>query len=103
MAIRLRVVDGQLVALCAARSVEKPGDVYLDDNAHYALSQKYWLDYADHFTEPIVPELDAVRRIWQEESDNPNREWWDGEYGADNPLNEYFRNLLTASPPQPGA
>ena len=44
MAIRLRTVDGVTVALCAARSVEKPGDRYLDDGEHMALARKFWLD-----------------------------------------------------------
>ena len=28
MAIRLRRVNGRLIALCAARSIEKDGDIY---------------------------------------------------------------------------
>ena len=46
MAIRIRrATDGILVALCAAESTPIRGDIYLDDEAHYALSQKYWRDY----------------------------------------------------------
>ncbi len=45
MAMRLREVDGELMALCAAYSEEKQGDIYIDDGWHYAISQKYWRDY----------------------------------------------------------
>lgn len=45
MAIRLREVDGILIALCALETDEMPGDLYLDDGQHYALSAKFWRDY----------------------------------------------------------
>jgi len=45
MAIRLRRVDGYLVALCAAATQAEPGDVYLDDNEHYALACKFDRDW----------------------------------------------------------
>jgi len=47
MAIRLREVNGVAVALCAAKTVPEPGDIYLDDRWHYAISQKYWRDYEE--------------------------------------------------------
>lgn len=75
MSIRLRRVDGQLVALCAARSVEKPGDIYIDDEVHYALAQKFALDND-------LWETDEHRtRIEAEESENPNRAEWDQTFG----------------------
>ena len=45
MAIRLRMVDGVRVALCAAKTRHEEDDIYLDDGWHYAISQKYWRDY----------------------------------------------------------
>ncbi len=45
MAIRLRTVEGTLIALCAAETDAAPGDEYLDDGQHYALSVKFWRDY----------------------------------------------------------
>ena len=80
MAIRIRVVDGVMVALCAARSVPKEGDVYLDDAMHYALSTKFALDFNSNRLweggelpyEPREAEL-----IEQEESNNENRSEWD--------------------------
>ena len=54
MAIRLRKVDNILIALCAAETDEVDGDIYLDDNTHYALSMKFARDWevsgqcADH-------------------------------------------------------
>ncbi len=45
MAIRIRKADGRIVALCAAKSKAKKGDLYLNDGIHEALSVKYDLDY----------------------------------------------------------
>ena len=45
MAIRLRQVDGKLVALCAAEYLAKEGDKYLDDNEHYVLAEKFMADW----------------------------------------------------------
>ncbi|MES2359997.1 MAG: hypothetical protein V4529_16780 [Gemmatimonadota bacterium] len=79
MSIRLRVVDGVLVALCAARSVEKPGDVYLDDGQHYALAEKFWNDYPQC---GIAPDATSLSLIEREESNNPNREEWDRTFAS---------------------
>jgi hypothetical protein len=81
MAIRLRVVDGTLIAICAARSVEKPGDIYLDDGAHNALADKFMEDFASegYNTKALYPEQARLRA--QEESNNPGRTWWDSVYG----------------------
>ena len=48
MAIRLRDVDGVLVALCAAKTNAQPNDVYLDDAQHYALACKFARDHLKH-------------------------------------------------------
>lgn len=45
MAIRIRKVNGELVALCAAKTMVRPGDIYLDDNAHHALYEKFYDDF----------------------------------------------------------
>lgn len=45
MAIRIREVEGTTIALCAAETDPKPGDLYLDDNVHHALSTKFGLDW----------------------------------------------------------
>lgn len=106
MAIRLRRTDDAgLIAICAARSIQKEGDVYLDDEAHAALSDKFDDDFrtmgflreniapppADH---PSYRRLVAMQR---EESDNPNRKWWDQEYAAPQspvaPLDPPFASL----------
>lgn len=88
MSIRLRNVPGiGLVAICAARSIPKPGDIYLDDNAHQALSIKFVLDYASMgFLSERAAGLHAdsptARTMEREESNNTNRDWWDQEYGS---------------------
>jgi hypothetical protein len=45
MAIRIRRINGYDVALCAALSKEKEGDLYLHDGIHHALSTKFGLDW----------------------------------------------------------
>jgi len=45
VAIRIRQVDGVTIALCAVESNPQPGDLYLDDGAHYALAAKFMEDW----------------------------------------------------------
>lgn len=88
MSVRLRRIPGVgLVALCAARSVEKPGDIYLDDEAHHALSRKFDDDFASEgrMPAPLHPPDDVSAAVEAEESNNPNREWWDATYGLSAP------------------
>lgn len=47
MAIRLRVVNGVPVALCAAETDDQIGDFYLDDDWHHALLVKFARDIRD--------------------------------------------------------
>ena len=44
MSIRIRKVQGTLVALCAAKTKALDGDVYLDDGCHHALMVKFTED-----------------------------------------------------------
>lgn len=74
VAIRIRSIDGEFVALCAARSIAKEGDVYLDDAAHAALNLKFRADFAEEEGRPIERPAAAIA----EESNNTNRVWWDG-------------------------
>ncbi len=60
MSIRLRKVNGYMVALCGAKSTPKKGDIYLDDHAHHALTTKFGLDFysMDLMKDPLCdPEL----------------------------------------------
>lgn len=45
MAIRIRKAGEKIVALCAAKSRPKKGDIYLDDASHHALSRKFEADF----------------------------------------------------------
>ena len=49
MAIRVRKIEDKngfsYIALCAAESSPKEGDIYLDDGVHHALSEKFWEDF----------------------------------------------------------
>lgn len=49
MAIRLREVNGVMVALCAAETSSLPNDVYIDDRYHYALSCKFARDHLKNY------------------------------------------------------
>lgn len=84
MAIRLRNVDGKLVAICAARSMPHAEDVYLDDAAHEALRTKFALDFNSEGCpergQQIPFDEEAAKRIESQESNNPNRRWWDTVY-----------------------
>lgn len=44
MAIRIRQINGDTVALCAAKTVPQKSDIYLDDTAHHALMTKFTVD-----------------------------------------------------------
>ncbi len=63
MSIRIRVVEGSTVALCAARTEIQEGDIYLDDNAHHALASKFAADWLGNglldkdITDPILSPL----------------------------------------------
>lgn len=83
MSIRIRVVDGVTVALCAARSVSKPDDMYLDDAAHHALSMKFSQDFNSEGCWPIAESAEDNALREREESNNPNRAWWDKTYGPE--------------------
>jgi hypothetical protein len=84
MAIRIREVNGRLLALCAARSVPKEGDLYLHDGVHHALWAKFARDQK-------LPWAEADALVEAEESNNPYRTWWDGQYGpgTEGGLSEY--------------
>ena len=84
MAIRLRMINGTLVALCAARSMPKDGDVYLDDAFHEALNFKFRRDHASEDGLPLpYPDSKKHDLIEQEESNNPNRDWWEKTYNSE--------------------
>jgi len=44
MSIRIRKIESETVALCAAKTRPKKDDIYLDDNAHHALMTKFTVD-----------------------------------------------------------
>ena len=45
MAIRIRKIKDETVALCAAKSKPEEGDIYLDDGMHHALTVKFEKDF----------------------------------------------------------
>jgi len=92
MAIRIRRVDRHLIAICAARSIEKPGDVYLDDGQHQALADKFAEDFESegYNTKSLYREEAALRSA--EESNNPAREWWDKRYNLYENLGHFLHN-----------
>lgn len=77
MAIRIRRVNGCLIALCAARSVPQADDLYLDDEIHGALSTKFALDFNSMFDCNLPYDEMGEQLIDTEESNNLNRANWD--------------------------
>ncbi len=45
MSIRIREIKGYIVAVCAAKTKAKEGDIYLGDAAHHALTTKFSVDW----------------------------------------------------------
>lgn len=83
MAIRIRVINGATVALCAARSMPKEGDIYLDDAVHEALSAKFAGDFNIAFDVDLPRNAANDEAIDQAESNNANRWAWDALYGGE--------------------
>jgi hypothetical protein len=82
LAIRIREVEGARVAINAAKSVEKEGDIYLDDGVHEVLSRKFGRDFKAMYGFDLIDgDETELRLVEQEESNNPNRTWWDETYG----------------------
>lgn len=59
MAIRIRKIDGHVVALCAAKTSPELEDIYLDDNVHHALNTKFADDY-EHEGLLLDPPMDNI-------------------------------------------
>lgn len=60
MAIRIREIDGSVIAICANLSEPKEGDIYLDDSIHHALSTKFGIDWK---SEGFMKESLADKRL----------------------------------------
>lgn len=59
MAIRIREIKGHIVALCAAKTKARKGDIYLDDGAHHALTTKFGVDWVSEgrLTEDLADDI----------------------------------------------
>lgn len=60
MAIRIRKVNGLTIALCAAETDPKDGDIYLDDGLHYSLAAKFAQDWHGQTIDWKYPEYWAA-------------------------------------------
>jgi len=63
MAIRIRIIDGITIALCAVESDAKEGDIYLDDSIHYALATKFSEDYNLNISDDILVKLMNTQKV----------------------------------------
>ena len=45
MAIRIRVINSETIAVYAAKTKPKQDDLYLDDKQHHALAEKFLRDF----------------------------------------------------------
>ena len=66
MAIRMRMIAGEAVALCAAKSIPQPGDIYINDLWHYALAMKFAVD-DETMSQEGMDEEPVVRLMLEEE------------------------------------
>lgn len=71
MAIRIRKVDDEIVALCAAKTRSQKGDIYLGDGAHHALMVKFTVDLdSEGSLLPDAPVDEIVKKLMlKEETD----------------------------------
>lgn len=60
MSIRLRIVDGIQIALCAYETDPEPGDIHLHDGWHYALAAKFNRDYFGCMMDIKYPDIWAA-------------------------------------------
>lgn len=81
MSIRLRIIDGHPIALCAARSIAKPGDIYISDLWHGALMDKAARDFNEMYATDLSHEYESL--VEAEEDNNTNRTIWNRHYGTD--------------------
>lgn len=63
MAIRLRMVQNEWVALCAVESDEKPEDIYIDDGQHYALACKFAREHTVNWQDEIKNALMDSQKV----------------------------------------
>ena len=63
MAIRIREINGVIVALCAAKTTPRVGDTYLDDNIHHALSTKFAVDFENEGLLPDPPVDEDIKSL----------------------------------------
>ena len=59
MSIRIREIKGHIVAVCAAKTKAKEGDIYLNDGAHHALTTKFGVDWVSEgrLTEDLADDI----------------------------------------------
>lgn len=70
MAIRIREIDGHLVALCAAKTKAKAGDIYLGDGAHHALTTKFGVDWVSEGRLDDDLADDVIKKLMLKEESN---------------------------------
>lgn len=68
MAMRLREIEGRWVAVCAARTVAKAGDIYIDDNQDHAIRAKLLHDYRTEGLDMPVLDSELNRLMRNEEA-----------------------------------
>ncbi len=71
MSIRIRVVNGHTIAICANLSLPKEGDIYLGDSAHHALTTKFGVDFWSEGTmSKHFGDNDLIKLMRQEQNGN---------------------------------
>lgn len=74
MAIRIREIEGVVVALCAAKTTKEIGDIYLDDGAHHALTTKFTVDWeSEGILDPADDRADEIVKGKMLRAEDENR------------------------------
>ena len=74
MSIRIREIESETMALCAAKTEAQEGDIYLDDCAHHALMVKFTVDLESEGRLKIGTSVDELVKglmLWEESSPKP--------------------------------
>ncbi len=75
MAIRLREVEETMVALCAVESDPKEGDLYLNDNYHYALACKFAREHIVNWGDEKMNFLMDTQKVRDAEAELLKWQW----------------------------
>ena len=81
MAMRLREIDGRWVAVCAAVTKPKIGDIYIDDAQAHAIRAKLSLDNLKDGYNVAPVDIEIINLMIREEADKEGAELLETKWG----------------------